>query len=83
MTLLDNIAEEISGIVVAGFQDVQERTAQGGRDVLLRRFRSQYGMLSIEEITAIQGALGHEDSEKNPCPVCKISAQEEFKRSED
>ena len=83
MPILDNIADEISTIVQAGFREVRERTSQGGQDVLLRRFRSQYGTLSLEEITAIQDALGHEDGESNPCQVCRISAQEEFKRSED
>ena len=83
MPILDNIADEISSIVQAGFKEVRERTSQGGQDVLLRRFRSQYGILSLEEITAIQDALGHQTGEDSPCPVCRISAQEEFKRSED
>ena len=83
MTMIDFLAEEVGRISKAAFNDVQERTAQKGTDALLRRFRSLYGRLSMDEITAIQEALGHQDGEDPPCKACKVMAQEEYKRTED
>jgi len=81
--LLDFVAAEIVQMVGGSIDEVVNQVAQGGEETLLRRLRKNYDNLSIEDITAIQQAAGHQMGEQKPCKVCRLLAQEEFKRAED
>ncbi len=73
----EGVSDDISPVVKAALQEVQEFLASNGHDNLMRRFQSQYDKLSIDDLAEIQIALGHQDGEDPPCKACKIMASKE------
>ncbi len=78
-----NMGEELTPIVKAALKEVEDFFGSNGMDSLMRRFRSQYDTLTLEQIAAIHQALGHQDDEENPCKACKIMAAEEVRLSKE
>ncbi len=79
----EGLSDEISPIVLAALEEVREFTRSGGHENLLRRFQRQYGTLSLEDISEISSALGHQDEEEKPCRVCQIMATKEVQLSQE
>ncbi len=83
MGFLDSMAEELDGIVQAGFKDVIDRVGSGAEeDALLRRFEANYGKLGLDDLLQVQNLAGHDPAETTPCKVCKIIAKKEQQLAE-
>lgn len=82
-SLSQDISNEVIRIGRASLIEVRQRTVEDQSTAFLRRLRSSYDKLSLEEIGIISQALGHQDTEERPCKACKIIAQKEFDRAED
>ncbi len=83
VSLSQSVTNEIIRIGRASLIEVRQRTVEDQSTVFLRRLRSSYDRLSLEEIGIISQALGHQDTEERPCKACKIIAQKEFDLAED
>ena len=79
----DDMAGEMSPIVKAAMKEVNEFFRSDGRASLMRRFQQQYGKLSIDDISQIHTALGHQDGEEKPCKVCQIMATKEVQLAQE
>ncbi len=75
----NDMGDDLAPIVKAAMKELKDFFGSNGHDALLRRFKSQYDTLSLEDISAIHGALGHQDNEVMPCKICKIMAAEEVR----
>ena len=82
-SLSASITAEIVRIGRASLTEVRQRTVEDQSTSALRRLRSSYDKLSVEQIEVISQAIGHEDTEERPCKACKIIAQKEFDLAED
>lgn len=78
-----DMAEEMAPVVIAAMAEVTEFFHSDGHDNLMRRFQRQYDTLSLEDIAAIQAALGHQDEEEKPCRVCQIMATKEVQLAQE
>lgn len=76
--MMEQITDEILRVVDVGFTEVLGKLTVKRGEPLLRRFRENYANLKMEDIAAIQQAMGHHDDEDKPCPVCRIMAQKEY-----
>lgn len=81
--IMDKALAEVERIYGIAMEEVMQIAHQDSHDVLLRRFSSKYGTLSIEEKLAIRQALGHQDNERTPCKACRIIARKEYDQAED
>ena len=79
----DDVAGDLSPIVMAAMKEVNEFFQSNGHENLMRRFQRQYGTLSIDDIAQIQMALGHQDGEEKPCRVCQIMATKEVQLAQE
>lgn len=82
MPLIDGIVDRSADILRRSLQIVDEMVTEDTDAVLLRRFQRNYASLTLEEVVAIRGTLGHTDGEKDPCRVCRIMAVKEAERSD-
>ena len=82
-SLSASITAEIVRIGRASLTEVRQRTVEDQGEAALRRLRSSYDKLSVEQIGVISQAIGHEDTEERPCKACKVIAQKEFDLAED
>lgn len=81
--IMDLVTSEVTRMVGSALQEMKEFTWQGGKDVMLRRLRQSYDKLTLEQLDAIRGVMGHTDTEANPCEVCRIMARKELELAED
>ena len=79
----DDISDDLAPIVKAAMKEVEEFYHSSGHENLLRRLQRQYGKLDVDDIAAIQTALGHQDGEEKPCRVCQIMATKEVQLAQE
>ena len=77
------ITEEITRYAKGAFNEIRLSTLEDNKTLLERRLRQNYDKLSLEQIQTIGQALGHTETEANPCKTCRIIAQKEFELAED
>ena len=82
-SFMGEILEEVMSITQLGLADFQDQARHDADKSLLRRIRRDYDKLSLEETLQVAGALGHRNTEEDPCDICKLMAQKEFELSED
>lgn len=82
-SLLDLVTEEISEIIGTALTELTNVSWQGSKTTMLRRLRSNYENLTLEQIDAIRSVMGHSHTEERPCEVCRIMALKEQQLNED
>lgn len=77
--LTDQAFENASDIVRTAFGAAKELTQQNQKNTVWEKFRKNYEHLDPLTVERVRMALGHRDSEQNPCQVCKFVADKEMK----
>ncbi len=79
----NDMGGDLAPIVKNAMEELRQFFGSNGHDALLRRLRSQYDTLSLEQLAAIHSVLGHQDGEETPCKACKIMASKEVSLSQE
>ena len=76
-TFSQDVISEAMSIVRPAMTEVRTAMRQNAGDALFGKFRQQYDTLDVETILRVKQALGHNDSEEDPCKVCQFIAKKE------
>lgn len=81
--IMEIATKEIEKVYGIAMREVQSLAQHDSKEALLRRFSKNYDTMNVEEIMAVQRALGHKDTEEKPCKACRIMARREYELAED
>lgn len=76
-TFSQEILAEAMSIVKPAMAEVRKAMKQNAGETLFAKFRQQYDTLDVSTILRVKQALGHNDSEEDPCKVCQFIARKE------
>jgi hypothetical protein len=77
-TLLESLSEDLADRFSGAVKTIEELMDANSGDTLFRRFKAAYATLPVEDIVAVQKALGHSEGETEPCKVCREMAKQEL-----
>lgn len=76
-TFSQEILAEAMSIVKPAMAEVRKAMKRNAGETLFAKFRTQYDTLDVSTILRVKQALGHNDSEEDPCKVCQFIARKE------
>ena len=74
----DMVMTEALGIVRPALAEVRRTMRRDPGKVLFAKLAEGYDILDVSTILAVKKALGHKDSEEDPCKVCRFIARKEI-----
>ena len=77
-SLVNLIMDDVVRIVGPTMKVMTELTQQDSKKVLMRKFKDAYATLDVTTIMRARSALGHKDTERDPCEVCRFIARKEI-----